>query len=166
MFEDVASLCESGTQTKEHKMPGPVPKRSDERIRRNIETIETETIEAYGEVIVPPLDLPFGADPMVVDFYESIVLSGYSKYYEPSDWQHARLTCFIMQTIVTSTKPSAEMYKALQTAMSNMLVTEGDRRRLRIEIQRDALKPKSDDAETAAIIEMYAKRMEKNAKEA
>jgi len=138
-------------------MPGPVPKREDERIRRNSDVVPTEKIEAFGDVIVPPLDLPFEPHPMVIDFYDSLVLSAYSKYYEPSDWQHARLTCFIMHTIVTATKPSSEMYKALQTAMSNMLVTEGDRRRLRIEIAREAEKPQDD--EMAKVVDMFRERM-------
>jgi hypothetical protein len=119
--------------------------------------VAVEKIEAFGDVIVPALDLPFEAHPMVVDFYESIALSAYAKYYEPSDWQHARLTCFIMNTIVTSTRPSSEMYKALQSAMSNMLVTEGDRRRLRIEIARKAEKPVDD--EMAKVVDMFRERM-------
>jgi hypothetical protein len=139
-------------------MPGPVPKQADERIRRNADVVPTEKIEAYGEVIVPPLNLPFEAHPMAVDFYESLALSAYSKYYEPSDWEYARLATFIMHGIVSSGKPSSEMFKALQTAMSNLLVTEGDRRRLRIEIAREAQKPEKDD-EMAKVVEMFRERM-------
>lgn len=139
-------------------MPGPVPKQADERIRRNADVVPTEKIEAFGAVIVPPLNLPFEVHPMAQDFYKSLALSAYSKYYEPSDWEYARLATFIMHGIVSSGKPSSEMYKALQTAMSNLLVTEGDRRRLRIEIAREAEKPKVDD-EMAKVVDMFQDRM-------
>lgn len=139
-------------------MPGPVPKRSDERIRRNEDIIPVEKIETSGTVEIPELNLPFGASQMVVDFYDSLKRSAYSKYYEPSDWEYARLTCFIMETIVKTPKPSAEMYKALQTAMSSMLVTEGDRRRLRIEIVREQEKTQKDDM--GEVVDMFMKRMQ------
>lgn len=139
-------------------MPGPVPKRSEDRIRRNEVDVPVEKIEATGDVEIPELNLPFGASQMVVDFYESLKRSAYSKYYEPSDWEYARLTCFIMETIVKTPKPSAEMYKALQTAMSNMLVTEGDRRRLRIEIVREQEKAQKDDM--GQVVDMFMKRMQ------
>src|SRR5689334_25412722 len=128
-------------------MPGPVPKHSDDRVRRNVELVPTEKVEVYGDVVMPPLDMPFEPHPMVVDFYESLRMSAQSRFYEPSDWEYARLVCFIMQTIVTSNKPSSEMFKALQTAMSNLLITEGDRRRLRIEIARQPQKAEVDESE-------------------
>ena len=138
---------------------GQVPKRSEDRIRRNAPEIPIDQVEAYGDVPVPELNLPFGAEPMVVDFYESLKNSAHSKYYEPSDWEFARLTCFIMQTIVKTPKPSAEMFKALQTAMSNLLITEGDRRRLRIEIQREAAKgPTKEEQEMAKVMDMFQER--------
>lgn len=139
-------------------MPGPVPKREDERIRRNEPLIAVEKIEAYGVVEVPELNLPFEPHPMARDFYLSLAKSAFAKYYEPSDWEYARLATFIMHTIVSSPKPSSEMYKALQTAMSSLLVTEGDRRRLRIEVAREADKPKDDGM--AEIVNMFRDRMQ------
>lgn len=138
-------------------MPGPVPKRSEERIRRNEEILPAEKLECVGEVVVPPLNLPFEPHPMVVDFYDSLVISGQSKFYEPSDWEYARLVCFIMQTIVSTNRPSSEMFKALQTAMSNLLVTEGDRRRLRLEIVRTQENKSKDDM--GEVVDMFMKRM-------
>lgn len=141
-------------------MPGPVPKRDDERIRRQSPDYDADKLEVEGAVIVPPLNMPFEPHPMVQDFYDSLVISGQSKYYEPSDWEYARLVCFIMQNIVTSPRPSSEMFKALQTAMSNLMVTEGDRRRLRLEIVRAEKKDKADDESQALIME-FRTRMEK-----
>lgn len=128
-------------------MPGPVPKRDEDRVRRQSPDYDSDQFEVLGEVIVPPLNMPFDPHPMVVDFYDSLVISGQAKFYEPSDWEYARLVCFIMQTIVTSNRPSSEMFKALQTAMSNLMVTEGDRRRLRLEIVRKEKKDVVDESE-------------------
>ena len=140
-------------------MPGPVPKRPDERIRRNEDVVPTDKIEVYGEVVVPPLNLPFDPHPMVVDFYDGLINSAQAQFYEPSDWEYARVVCFMLQTLVTSSKPSSEMYKAWQTATSNLLVTEGDRRRLRIEIARKAVTDQVDDASEALILQ-FKERME------
>jgi hypothetical protein len=140
-------------------MPGPVPKHSDERMRRNSDIIPTEKVEVYGEVVMPALDLPFDPHPMVVDFYESLRISAQSKFYEPSDWEYARLAAFIMNNILNSARPSPEMFKALQSAMSNLLVTEGDRRRLRIEIARQPAKPENDESE--ALIVEFRERMQR-----
>lgn len=140
-------------------MPGPVPKRPEDRIRRNEDIVPTDKVEVYGEVVVPPLNLPFDTHPMVVDFFDSLVMSAQAQFYEPSDWEYARLVCFIMNGIVTSPKPSSEMFKALQTAMSNLLVTEGDRRRLRIEIARQPVKQDIDESE--ALIFSFKERMAK-----
>lgn len=141
-------------------MPGPVPKRSEDRVRTHQSDIATEKLEVYGEVVVPPLNMPFEAHSMVVDFYDSLVISGQARYFEPSDWEYARIVCFILQTIVTSPKPSSEMFKAWQTAASNLLVTEGDRRRLRIEIARQPVNDKSQDDADALVLE-FRERMEK-----
>lgn len=142
-------------------MPGPVPKRDEDRIRRNKAPQNTDTpadkVEVHGEVVVPPLNMPFDPHPMVIDFYDSLVISGQAQFYEPSDWEYARLVCFIYQTIVTSARPSSEMFKALQTAMSNLLVTEGDRRRLRLEITRTEATAKIDESE--ALIMSFKERM-------
>jgi hypothetical protein len=137
---------------------GQVPKRSEERIRRNEPEIPIEKLEAVGEVVVPPLNLTVEPQQMTIDFYNSLAESAFAKYYEPSDWEYARLACFIMDTIVRSPKPSSEMYKALQTAMSNLLVTEGDRRRMRLEVVRANEKAQAEDKD-AELIEMFQRQM-------
>lgn len=141
-------------------MPGPVPKRSDERIRANKPEVDIDKLEVYGDVVVPPLNMPFDPHPMVVDFYDSLIISGQARYFEPSDWEFARVACFILQNLLTNPRPSPEMYKAWQSAMSNLLVTEGDRRRLRIEITRAAVNEKVEDESQALILE-FRERMQK-----
>lgn len=114
---------------------GPIPKRSDERIRRNKPDVPIEKLEASGTVEVPPLGIE-DAHPLVADFYDSLGHSAQTKYYEPSDWQHARWVCTWMDKALKHSKPSAMMLTAINSAMTDMLVTEGARRRVRLEIER------------------------------
>lgn len=120
-------------------IPGPVPKRDEERIRRNKDVVETDVVEMVGEVEVPDLDLE-DPHPLVADLYESLRDSGQSKYYEPSDWQQARLVCHFLDRQVRSSKPSGQLLAVLHSMMTDLLISEGQRRRVRLEIEREQQK--------------------------
>src|SRR6187431_1214208 len=135
---------------------GPVPKRSDERVRRNAEVIPIEKLVAAGLVIAPPLALD-DPHPMVVNFYDSLKESAQAKYYEPSDWEYARYVMYFINKLMRQgEKPSAVMFAAINSALSNLLVTEGDRRRVRIEVERDG-----QEAEITDIAAYYKERASK-----
>lgn len=137
---------------------GPVPKRSDERIRRNADVIPIEKLAAAGLVIAPPLALD-DPHPMVVNFYDSLKESAQAKYYEPSDWQYARYVMyFINKMLQNERKATAVMFAAVNTALSNLLVTEGDRRRVRIEVERDG-----KEADITDIATYFRERAQKSA---
>ncbi|MDO3076113.1 hypothetical protein P5W04_21060 [Mycobacteroides abscessus subsp. abscessus] len=87
--------------------------------------------------------------PFVVEFYESIRQSAQSNYYEPSDWQFARLTMYALNEELNAVyqsgdnkgkkKPLGVMkLQVINQMMSTLLLTEGDRRRVRMEIERNA----------------------------
>ena len=114
---------------------GPVPKRSEERIRRNIDPIPIDKIQAYGYVSQPPLGIE-NAHPLVVDFYRSLGESAQNKYYEPSDWQYARIVCDYLNRELQFGKRSAQMLANIQAMMNDLLVTEASRRRVRMEVER------------------------------
>lgn len=121
---------------------GPIPKRSEDRIRRNVPEVPVEKLEIDAPAAPqPPLNIP-DAHFLAIDWYNSLAESAESHYYEPSDWQAARLCAFMMSGMLKSQRPSPEMYKAIQSAFTSLMVTEGDRRRLRLEIVRR----KSSDA--------------------
>jgi hypothetical protein len=124
---------------------GPVPKRSSERIRRNKDDVEVETIEMVGEVEIPELGLD-NPHPLVVDLYESLKDSGQSKYYEPSDWAHARIVCHFLDRQIKTSKPSGQMLAVLHSMMTDLLISEGARRRVRLEIEREQKKAQVFDA--------------------
>jgi hypothetical protein len=115
---------------------GPIPKRSDERIRRNKPEVEVDHVEPIVDFVeVPDLGIS-DPHPLIKDFYESLKDSGQSRFYEPSDWQYARITLHFLDRLVKSSKPSGQMLATVNTALSNLMVSEGDRRRLRMEIDR------------------------------
>jgi hypothetical protein len=136
------------------KITGPVPKRSEERVRRNAEVIPIDKLVAAGLVIAPNLALD-DPHPMVVNFYDSLKESAQAKYYEPSDWEYARYVMyFINKLLRQGDKPSAVMFAAVNAALSNLLVTEGDRRRVRIEVEREG--KEADVTDIAAYFEKRA----------
>lgn len=115
-------------------MPGPIPKRSEERIRRNkVEGLEK--VAVIGTVRRPPLDMP-DAHPVTVDLYRSLSDSAQSRFYEPSDWQYAKFCMHFVDNILKQGRPSAQLLAAVQTMLADLLVSEGARRRVRLEIER------------------------------
>lgn len=118
-------------------MPGPIPKRSDERVRRNQPDVPIEKITQIGPVAVPDLGL-FNPHQLAVDMYESLKESGQSRFYEPSDWQVARLAMLVLDEMLKNAKgiPTMKLATWLQMTTS-LLMTEGDRRRARLEVERN-----------------------------
>ena len=114
---------------------GPVPKHSTQKVRRNIDEVPIQTVTAIGVVPIPELNL-VNPHPLVEDLYESMRHSAQAKFYEPSDWQYARVTLHFANNLLKSTKPSAMMLAQVNTMLTSLLLTEGDRRRVRIEVER------------------------------
>lgn len=134
-------------------MPGPVPKRSDERIRRNKPEIPIDKIEATGTVEAPELGFP-DPHPMIVDFWNAICDSAQAEYYEPSDYEFARFTLHFADGLLKSSRPSAQMLQGVNTALGDLLVSEGARRRVRLEIERQ-----KTSATVVDISEMFKERL-------
>jgi len=135
---------------------GPIPKRSEERIRRNAADVEIDKVTAIGPVAIPPLGIP-DAHPFVTEIYESMKKSAQKKYYEPTDWAYAKTTLHFLNKLLWSPKPSAQMLAAVNTMLTSLLLTEGDRRRVRIEVERKA---NQGDAAVVQISDIYRQRLE------
>ena len=119
-------------------MPGPVPKRSEQRRRVNkVEGLQ----KAPGAATVPIPDASPFWHPLAIDWFNSLKASGQSAFYEPSDWALARLVGQQVSDLAANKKPSAVMFSAIMSVMSDLLVTEGSRRRLRLELQRGSAGP-------------------------
>jgi hypothetical protein len=121
---------------------GPIPKRSDQLIRRNAQEVPVEKITAIGSVPIPELDIA-QAHPLVQDLYQSLKDSAQRQFYEPSDWQTARLVMFALNQELNATfkdgsqRPiSAVKLQVINQMMGSLMMTEGERRRARLEIER------------------------------
>lgn len=145
---------------------GPPPKRSGERRRRNKDVIEIETVD-LAEITTLEVEIP-KADPewcdMVKRFYTSFARSGQALFYEPSDWmtiytvmdQIDRLLAPQPIKIGQGEDARVEFHTvpmqggqltAILKALASVLATEGDRRRLRMEIEREKQKTPQTNAD-------------------
>lgn len=123
---------------------GPIGKRDDERVRRNAPDSPTATIHAFGRVKIPELgDISHLGEthPLIEDLYQSMKDSASVQYYEATDWHFARLTLYTLnQELIAAQhngKPVGAMkLTAINQMLSALLLTEGDRRRARVEIER------------------------------
>lgn len=141
--------------------PGPVPKKDAERRRRNKSTaadgssshIPAQVVNIdellVGEVEVPTPDEEW--HPIAKQMYESVMRSGQVIWMEPSDWSALYLMCESISRdlrpqvvgiteegeVIKDTIPlKGASLNAYLKAMASLMMLEGDRRRLRIELER------------------------------
>lgn len=116
---------------------GPVPKRVGERLGHmsSADKEAVDKIPVTGAVVAPEPDDAW--HPIALRWYESLADSGQARYYEPSDWATA---CYLAEAmsrnLFAGQRFSAQLFAAVMSGMSNLLVTEGDRRRVRMELER------------------------------
>lgn len=147
-------------------MSGPPPKKEQERRRRNKDGVETTIINLdetlAGEVEIPLPDENW--EPLTRSFYDSFTRSGQAIWMEPTDWMTAYMLMEVLDrwlkpqdvkvgqigndrdeagggdiTYVFEQKiiamPGATLNSILK-GLTALMATEGDRRRLRIELER------------------------------
>lgn len=137
------------------KKNGPVPKRSSERRRRNKDSKpQTVELKGIGPVPVPPSDPNW--HELAREWYEALASSGQSKFYEPSDWAAARLLAAVMSKNLKQTKFSSVLFATVWAGMGDLLTTEGERRRVRMEIEREQ---SNDEPASVTAIADYRKRL-------
>ncbi|WP_378734947.1 hypothetical protein [Nocardia brasiliensis] len=133
-------------------MPGPVPKRSDQRRRRNKTGITKGAAGQSSEFPEPDEHW----HPIARRIWDALSRSGQSTYYEASDWAFAYSLMDDLSAYKSTSKRSAQMLQTIYSAFERLLITEGDRRRARLELERDT----SDNEEASAqiaIMERYRK---------
>lgn len=136
---------------------GPVPNRSDDLARPRDRKGGDQPEITKGEL--RPVRIP-RADPewhsIAKMLWNSLKKSGQSDFYQQSDWAFAYSLCddlsYYKNPLKTRDgieyhKRSPEMAKAIYSAMERLLVTEGDRRRVRIELSEP-----DNDEEPAAVL--------------
>lgn len=130
---------------------GPVGKRSGQTRRRNKKNVTT------AETGQPSHDRERKPNskwhPIAKQWFESLSKSGQSRFYEESDWATAYFTAEAMsrelglQTVgrTPDGKPirahvpiKGTALNAISTMMTKLMVTEGDRRRVALELAKTA----------------------------
>ena len=129
-------------------MPGPPPKRSNQRRRRNKPVDIASEVSGCGSPPAPP-ELDPDWHPMARDWFIALRHSGQGEHYQASDWQTARVAAEILSRQLLSGRPSAQMMKVWSSLATALLATEGDRRRARLELQRS---PKGGEGGEAASV--------------
>lgn len=124
---------------------GPAGKRSDQQMghRTEAEKSAVTKVAMSGTVEAPPLGLE-DAHELVTSLYHSLTESGQARFYEPSDWQYARVIMSQLNDYLQQEKKSPTMFGEIMSALTSLMLTEGDRRRLKMEIDR------SDNSEQEA----------------
>lgn len=129
---------------------GPVPKRDAERAGHRSADYAADKVELDEPVEIPEPAKHLHASALA--WYDSLKKSGQSKWYEPSDWAKALLIADALSAYYTELdegpaiddegrfRPvqfaTAATLKVLFGEMASLGVTESDRRRMRIEIER------------------------------
>lgn len=131
------------------------PKRTEERHRTRAEQAQVERVQAEGTVEPPELALEdFGIEPhpLTVDLWHSLRSSGQARSYEPSDWQATRIGLLAVDAFVRKSVDygtfSPNQFAEIRRFVTDLMLTEGARRRLRLEIERADADPAVQDAKT------------------
>lgn len=155
---------------------GPIPERSEARRRRNkpAPDVEVEIVD-LNSLIMRPVEIPVANEdwhPAVRMLWDSIPASGQAIHYEPTDWSIAYVICeslsrellpqFVgMRNVFNTEAGEMETRPEFQTipikggnlssilkAFHVLMMTEGDRRRLRLELQRQG----ADEGKPAPVV--------------
>lgn len=138
---------------------GPIPLRSDEkgpRHQKGEDGLEITKGRARGTKVIPAPQSHW--PPMVKAWYNSLKESGQSDFYEPSDWMHAQLIAESLAGWMTKMPKdrSAMMLDVAFKQMGALGTTEGERRRMRLELEVPEI-PK--ESEGAAAQRMWKERL-------
>lgn len=122
---------------------GPVPKRDDERKRTNEREMPTTRATGAEDVKQPRGDGDW--HPIVKKLWKAMGESGQTQFYEPSDWAMAYSLMEDMSHYKRDQRRSPGMLQVILSGLSNLLVTEGDRRRVQIELSRPGAANAAED---------------------
>ncbi|MEY8577222.1 hypothetical protein AALI21_02800 [Corynebacteriaceae bacterium 6-324] len=136
-------------------------KRSDQRIRRNKEDEDALQVRKAPAGTVTKLPrVKASWETWTKNWFRSLKESGQSVFFEASDWQAAILLGDQIDAHLKLNKESgrpirASSFEALWSAMGDLLTTEGQRRRLKVELQRDEETTDPDAPGVVSILDNY-----------
>lgn len=143
---------------------GPLPKRSDEPHARNggmdapgkdgfIHTISP----AGNNVTIPEPDPDWHYIARYV--WDAMLESGANRYYESTDWAVLFSICDDISYYKRTGKRSGQMLATINGMLTSLLLTEGDRRRVGIELQKTDEQAAKDTEGIAVMKDFLAKKL-------
>lgn len=134
---------------------GPVPKRSDQRRRRNKPEAAPAVVVAMGQQVVKPPTEDRAWHPYAKDWFRALKRSGQAQFYQESDWREAKLVAWLItQELSSPTGARAGMMDVIFSRADALMTTEGARRRLRVELITPKVTDEAKEA-TVSIMEQY-----------
>ncbi|MBA0054286.1 hypothetical protein E0L36_26575 [Streptomyces sp. AJS327] len=102
----------------------------------------------------PPADPDW--HPIATRWFEALAESGQSQFYEASDWATAVYVADAMSRNLKQGRFSAQLFQSVMSAMTDLLTTEGARRRARVELERET-GPDPAEAARVTLMDSYRK---------
>lgn len=136
-------------------MPGPTPKRAEDRVRRNKPDVPTK-IGAALPTKRPPEDREWHI--VAKRLYRSLKDSGQTTFWQQTDWEFARLTMDQLSRAMHTAgdKPlRAGQLNEINAMLTRLMFTEPDRRKARVELQHAA---EGGDEHEASVTDIDAMR--------
>lgn len=131
--------------------PGPVPERkSNLSGHRSRDELDGETVSRVfipTKVRQPKWDEKW--HPIAIRLYRATLESGQCKWYEPSDYALLFFACDEISHYMDSGRTAMKL-QVINQMLTNLLITEGERRRVQMEIDRGDDAPDEDAAAMAA----------------
>ena len=100
-----------------------------------------------------------GWHPLAREWYRSLASSGQSQFYEASDWATAKVLAELLSKALQSGKVMAALVERWQVGATELLTTEGARRRARIELEREADDDGAQEAGDVSELDEYRRRL-------
>lgn len=134
-------------------MPGPIPNRPNDLSRERDSQRGDQIPISKGE-LRPVYDVPAPDEdwhPIVQGLYLSAAESGQADFYQMSDWWLWYSLCEDLDYYKKMGRRSGQMLQTIYSSMTELLVSEGARRKARI-ILSDP-EPEEDDAAVLALVD-------------
>jgi hypothetical protein len=120
-------------------MPGPIPDREANLARPRARKGAEQSGLPLTKGVAFPTEVPEPDEnwhKIARLIWDGAVSSGQSLYYQNSDWAMLYSICDDITYVKNQgNKRSAQMLATVYAAMTTLLITEGDRRRLRVELE-------------------------------
>ncbi|PZR80381.1 MAG: hypothetical protein DLM65_08060 [Candidatus Aeolococcus gillhamiae] len=114
-----------------------------------------QTVRAPATSPIKVLEPDPAWHPLIQRWFRSLTTSGQHVFYEDSDWALAAVMAERESKNLLSPRPSAQASALFLSVQSDLLTSEGARRRLRIELQRD----QPEEPPSVAIMRNYRARL-------